>query len=127
MIEEERPTEKGVEFLNGCRGDWEHSLLSHHIAWHLTLYYLGMNCVEPIFILLPPSLPPFLLDLNQIEDLFAEYDKSLLPNISADNVFGLLDASSLLWRLNVRLIERKIIILLLCDVVRVFIIKWLEG
>ncbi len=41
-------------------------------------------------------------DLNQIDKLFEEYDKSLLPNISPNNAFGLLDASSLLWRLNVR-------------------------
>ena len=40
-------------------------------------------------------------DLNQIDKLFQEFDNMLVPNLSPENVFALLDASSILWRLNV--------------------------
>lgn len=43
----------------------------------------------------------FLSDLGDIDALLAEYDKSLSKKVSADNTFGLLDATSILWRLNV--------------------------
>lgn len=47
------------------------------------------------------SLLLYITDLDQIDELFAEYDQTLAPNVSSDNPFALLDASSLLWRLNV--------------------------
>ena len=40
-----------------------------------------------------------------MESLFREFDDVLFENAKADNSFGLLDASSLLWRLNVKGIE----------------------
>ena len=40
-------------------------------------------------------------DLNQIDNLFQEFDDMLVPNLSSENSFALLDASAILWRLNV--------------------------
>ena len=37
--------------------------------------------------------------------LFHEYDNCLSKNVTADNLFGILDASSLLWRLEVTGVE----------------------
>ncbi len=42
-----------------------------------------------------------LLDLGDIDDVFREYDANLSKNVITANLFGLLDASSLLWRLEV--------------------------
>ena len=39
-------------------------------------------------------------DLGDRESLFHEFDTVLFEKVSAENIFGLLDASSLLWRLN---------------------------
>ena len=41
-------------------------------------------------------LPP---DLGDIDKVLAEFDTHLKPRAKKDNLFGLLDASSLLWRL----------------------------
>ena len=40
-------------------------------------------------------------DLGDIDNVFAEFDTNLKHRATRDNLFGLLDASSLLWRLNV--------------------------
>ena len=45
----------------------------------------------------------FLTDLDDMDTLLKEYDGNLVNKVSPDNLFGLLDASSLLWRLEVRL------------------------
>lgn len=37
-----------------------------------------------------------------MDTLLKEYDGNLVNNVTSDNLFGLLDASSLLWRLEVR-------------------------
>ena len=39
--------------------------------------------------------------MGDTEALLSEYDKTLSKNVLSSNLFGLLDASSLLWRLNV--------------------------
>ena len=39
--------------------------------------------------------------MGDTDALFSEYDKTLSKNVVSGNLFGLLDASSLLWRLNV--------------------------
>ena len=44
------------------------------------------------------SLPT---DLDDMDALLKEYDDNLVHKVSTDNMFGLLDASSLLWRLEV--------------------------
>ena len=41
VIEEERETVSGVEFLTSSRENWKGSFLNGHITWHLALYYLG--------------------------------------------------------------------------------------
>ena len=38
--------------------------------------------------------------MGDTDAVLAEYDKSLSTRVSPQNLFGLLDASSLLWRLN---------------------------
>lgn len=40
-------------------------------------------------------------DMGDTDAVLSEYDKTLSKNVSSSNLFGLLDASSLLWRLNV--------------------------
>ncbi len=45
------------------------------------------------------------IDLNEIDKLFIEYDKTIAPKITADDILGLLDAASILWRLNVSIIR----------------------
>ena len=40
-------------------------------------------------------------DLGDIDKVLAEFDTHLKPRANKDNLFGLLDASSLLWRLEV--------------------------
>lgn len=42
-----------------------------------------------------------MVDLGDMESLFHEFDNVLFEKATPDNAFGLLDASSLLWRLNV--------------------------
>lgn len=45
------------------------------------------------------------LDMGDTDSLLAEYDTTLSKNVMSSNLFGLLDASSLLWRLNVMGVE----------------------
>ena len=45
----------------------------------------------------------FLVDLDDMDTLLKEYDGNLVNKVTPDNLFGLLDASSLLWRLEVRM------------------------
>ena len=40
-------------------------------------------------------------DLNQIDNLLQEFDDMLVPYMAAENIFALIDAAALLWRLNV--------------------------
>lgn len=39
--------------------------------------------------------------MGNIDAVFSEYDNTLSKNVKSSNLFDLLDASSLLWRLNV--------------------------
>ena len=39
-------------------------------------------------------------DLGDTESVFREFDNQMFEKATAENLFGLLDASSLLWRLN---------------------------
>ena len=41
--------------------------------------------------------------MNEIDKIFTEYDKMLVPKIETTNILQLLDAASILWRLNVRM------------------------
>ena len=49
--------------------------------------------------------PSMVLDLGDMESLFREFDNVLFENATPENAFGLLDATSLLWRLNVMGVE----------------------
>lgn len=40
-------------------------------------------------------------DMGDTDSLLSEYDNAITKNVSSSNLFGLLDASSLLWRLNI--------------------------
>lgn len=44
-------------------------------------------------------------DMGDVDSMFHEYDNCLTNNVTTDNLFGLLDASSLLWRLEVTGVE----------------------
>ncbi|CAI8034667.1 Tetratricopeptide repeat protein 38, partial [Geodia barretti] len=79
VIEETKEAGEGVEFLTGSRGDWSDTVYNNHLTWHLTLYHL---------------------ELGDTEAVLNEYDTILVKSVTPDNRLGLLDASSLLWRLN---------------------------
>ena len=78
-MEEEHDASSGVEFLTSTRSDWCDSTFGGHITWHLTLYHL---------------------ELGDTAAVLREFDSVLLDRATASDKFGLLDASSLLWRLN---------------------------
>ena len=48
---------------------------------------------------------PLMTDLEDTESVFREFDSVIFERATAENLFGLLDASSLLWRLNTMGIE----------------------
>lgn len=96
VLEETADPAKGVEFLTSTRNDWT-GPFQCHITWHLTLYYLGrlQYIAWKNYIGLS-----FYLDLGDTESMFREFDNVIFENATNENWFGLLDASSLLWRLN---------------------------
>ena len=59
-------------------------------------------------------------DLDDIEALLREYDDNLVHRVTTDNMLGLVDASSLLWRLEVMARITRLIYLsrLVCYVVK---------
>ena len=44
--------------------------------------------------------------MDQYDNVLKEYDAVVLSGLSSENTFGLVDASSLLWRLEVRVCVR---------------------
>lgn len=50
---------------------------------------------------LPIHFPFAIPDLGQIDKVLEEFDTVFVPNLTPGNFFPLLDASSLLWRMNV--------------------------
>ena len=81
----------------------------------LTLFLCHFSLTFPSPSLSSPLPSPFplsflfthspLVDLGDMESLFREFDCVLFKKAVADNRLGLLDASSLLWRLNIMGIE----------------------
>lgn len=67
---------------------------TYHLAFNTALfrYNVDIACYTYIHVC---------IDMGDTDSVFAEYDKTLSKNVSSANLFGLLDASSLLWRLNV--------------------------
>ena len=71
--------EEGVAFLKSTRGDWAHAhFMAHHNGWHLAL---------------------FLIEQGRFDEVLADYDRYTAPKLSDDATLDRIDASSLLWRL----------------------------
>ena len=56
----------------------------------------------------------FVVDLDNMEAILKEYDDNLIHKATPDNILGLIDASSLLWRLEVINVTRHEKIGLMC-------------
>ena len=50
------------------------------------------------------------IDLEQLDKVLEEYDLVIAPSLSPNNLSGLLDASSMLWRLNVSIIYIHVLV-----------------
>jgi tetratricopeptide (TPR) repeat protein len=71
--------EEGVAFLKSTRGDWAHAhFMAHHNGWHLAL---------------------FLIEQGRFDEVLADYDRYTAPKLADDATLDRIDASSLLWRL----------------------------
>jgi tetratricopeptide (TPR) repeat protein len=71
--------EEGVAFLKSTRGDWAHAhFMAHHNGWHLAL---------------------FLIEQGRFDEVLADYDRLTAPKLADDATLDRIDASSLLWRL----------------------------
>ena len=71
--------EEGVAFLKSTRGDWAHAhFMAHHNGWHLAL---------------------FLIEQGRFDEVLADYDRFTAPKLADDATLDRVDASSLLWRL----------------------------
>lgn len=81
VMEMQGRTREGIEWLNSNRDIWENNKgFAIHIAWHLAL---------------------FQLDLDATDAAIAVYDQVLKPSPTS-SVAALVDASALLWRLEIR-------------------------
>jgi tetratricopeptide (TPR) repeat protein len=71
--------EEGVAFLKSTRADWAHAhFMAHHNGWHLAL---------------------FLIEQGRFDEVLADYDRFTAPKLAHDATLDRIDASSLLWRL----------------------------
>jgi tetratricopeptide (TPR) repeat protein len=71
--------EEGVAFLKSTRADWAHAhFMAHHNGWHLAL---------------------FLIEQGRFDEVLAGYDRYTVPKLADDATLDRVDASSLLWRL----------------------------
>jgi tetratricopeptide (TPR) repeat protein len=79
VMETESRQREGIEFLKSSRPAWSKAhALSVHNGWHLALY---------------------LIEEGRFEEVIADYDKFVEPKIPGDSLLDLVDASALLWRL----------------------------
>jgi len=46
LFEEDKDTKEGIKCLTSNRNNWEDAVNSHHISWHLCLYYLGRYIIH---------------------------------------------------------------------------------
>lgn len=70
---------EGIAFLRETRPDWSKGIwLSVHNGWHLALY---------------------LIEAGRGHEVLADYDAHVAPKIAGDSLLDLVDASALLWRL----------------------------
>src|SRR6202035_5636553 len=71
--------EEGVAFLKSTRADWAHAhFMAHHNGWHLALY---------------------LIEEGRFDEVLADYDRFAAPKLADDATLDRIDASALLWRL----------------------------
>jgi tetratricopeptide (TPR) repeat protein len=79
VLETESRQSEGVDFLKASRPSWSKAhALSVHNGWHLALY---------------------LIEEGRFDEVLADYDAFVAPRIGADSLLDLVDASALLWRL----------------------------
>ncbi|CDX51085.1 conserved hypothetical protein [Mesorhizobium plurifarium] len=78
VLETESRQQEGIEFLKGSRPAWGKAhALSVHNGWHLALY---------------------LIEEGRLAEVLADYDRYVQPKLAGDSLLDLVDASALLWR-----------------------------
>lgn len=79
VLETESRQSEGIKFLKASQPAWSKAhALSIHNGWHLALY---------------------LIEEGQISDVLADYDRFIAPRLAEDSLLDLVDASALLWRI----------------------------
>lgn len=79
VLETESRQAEGIDFLKASRSAWSKaSALSIHNGWHLALY---------------------LIEQGRFDEVLADYDRHVAPRLGEDSLLDLVDASALLWRL----------------------------
>jgi tetratricopeptide (TPR) repeat protein len=79
VLETESRQREGIDFLKNSRPAWSKAhALSVHNGWHLALY---------------------LIEEGRFAEVLADYDRFVAPKISGDSLLDLVDASAVLWRL----------------------------
>jgi tetratricopeptide (TPR) repeat protein len=79
VLESESRQREGIDFLKSSRPAWSKAhALSIHNGWHLALY---------------------LIEEGRFEEVLADYDRFVAPKIAGDSLLDLVDASAVLWRL----------------------------
>ncbi|MGA2043510.1 MAG: tetratricopeptide repeat protein [Roseiarcus sp.] len=79
VLETESRQGEGIQFLRSSRPAWSKAhALSVHNGWHLALY---------------------LIEEGRFAETLADYDRFVAPRIAGDSLLDLVDASALLWRL----------------------------
>eukprot|EP00117_Sycon_ciliatum_P014378 scpid41060/ scgid14657/ Tetratricopeptide repeat protein 38 len=76
--EERSPAHNAIAFLEGVQDKWQTSILSGHLFWHLSLYYV---------------------DVNNMDRALEIFDTQLEERLSSGVIYSLVDAASLLWRM----------------------------
>src|SRR5450432_2997534 len=79
VLETESRQSEGIEFLKASRPAWSkaHALAIHN-GWHLALY---------------------LIEEGRFAEVLTDYDRFVAPKIPGDSLLDLVDASAVLWRL----------------------------
>jgi tetratricopeptide (TPR) repeat protein len=79
VLETESRQREGIDFLKASRPSWSKAhALSIHNGWHLALY---------------------LIEEGRFDEVLADYDRFVAPKIAGDALLDLVDASAVLWRL----------------------------
>jgi tetratricopeptide (TPR) repeat protein len=79
VLETESRQAEGIDFLKSSRPAWSKAhALSVHNGWHLALY---------------------LIEEGRFAEVLADYDRFVAPKIASDSLLDLVDASAVLWRL----------------------------